>query len=208
MSTPCKCFIPSWPNKFYCQWIGSVFISGHRINIFPWFIMKSEISCNSALLVNQVVEFTVFSQLAFCCSFLTISTINTNHIPHFCAQSYSFGDKHLKTDTTKDQMSVIFLYWKQNLPKKKQKQKNRKKGSKTRSEAQEREDSVAVIFLCFPLLCTTRWKCLTSRFMEDVNTKQRLSFSFPEPPFRQLPKNFRIFWLAMSQTQIQIAPPS
>ena len=71
--------------------------------------MKSEISCNSALLVNQVVEFTVFSQLAFCCC-LTISTINTNYIRHFCAQSYSFGDKHLKTDTTKDQMSVIFLY--------------------------------------------------------------------------------------------------
>ena len=40
--------------------------------------MKSEISCKSALLVNSVVEFTVFSQLAFCCCFLTISTINTN----------------------------------------------------------------------------------------------------------------------------------
>ena len=69
-------------------------------------MIKSEISCKSALLVNSVVEFTVFSQLAFCCSFLTISTINTNYIRHFCAQSYSFGDKHLKTDTTKDQMSV------------------------------------------------------------------------------------------------------
>ena len=119
--------------------------------------MKSEISCNSALLVNQVVEITVFSQLAFCCSFLTISTINTNYIGHFGAQSYSFGDKHLKTDTTKDQMTVLYSFIESKIcRKKKQKQKNRKKGSKTRSEAKEREDSVAVIFLCFPLLCTTR----------------------------------------------------
>ena len=63
--------------------------------------MKSEISCKSALLVNSVVEFTVFSQLAFCCSFLTISTINTNYIRHFWHQRYSFGDKNLKRDTTK-----------------------------------------------------------------------------------------------------------
>ena len=140
MSTPCKCFIPSWPNKFYCQWIGSVFISGHRINIFPRFTMKSEISCKSALLVNSVVEFTVFSQLAFCCSFLTISTINTNYIRHFCAQSHSFGDKHLKTDTTKRPNECYITYiplLKVKFAKKKnrkQKQKAAKRGVRQRKE--------------------------------------------------------------------------
>ena len=49
-----------------------------------------------------MVEFTVFSQLAFCCSFLTISTINTNYI------RYSFGDKHLKRDTTKRPDGVVY----------------------------------------------------------------------------------------------------
>ena len=107
MSTPCKCFIPSWPTKFYCQWIGSVFISGHRINIFPWFIMKSEVSCKSALLVNQVVEFTVFSQLAsfFSCflfSFLKLSTSNTNYFRH---------------SRSKTRWAVLFLYCEENLQK-------------------------------------------------------------------------------------------
>ena len=40
------------------------------------------------------------------------------------------------------------------------------------------------ITLFFTFLCrhcaTTTWKCLISRFVEDVNTKQRLCFSFPE----------------------------
>ena len=64
--------------------------------------MKSEISCKAALLVNSVVEFTVFLHLAFCCSFLTIPTINTNYI------RYSFGDKHLKRDTTKRLDGVVY----------------------------------------------------------------------------------------------------
>ena len=38
--------------------------------------------------------------------------------------------------------------------------------------------------LCCTFLCrhctTTTWKYLTSRFVEDVSTRQRLSFSFPE----------------------------
>ena len=71
--------------------------------------MKSEISCKSALLVNSVVEFTVFSQLAFCCSFLTISTINTNYIRHFWHQRYSFGDKHLQRDTIKRPDGVVYI---------------------------------------------------------------------------------------------------
>ena len=65
--------------------------------------MKSEISCKAALFFNSVVEFTVFLQLAFCCSFLTISTINTNYI------RYRFGDKHLKRDTTKRPDGVVYI---------------------------------------------------------------------------------------------------
>ena len=34
-------------------------------------------------------------------------------------------------------------------------------------------------FLC-PRCTTTTWKCLISRFNEDVNRRQQLSFSFPE----------------------------
>lgn len=112
--------------------------------------MKSEMSCKSALLVNSAVEFTVFSQLAFCCSFLTISTINTNYVQYFCAQSYSFGDKRLKRYTSKRPNGCYIALLKVNL-----KQKT-KKGSKTRSETKGREDSVVVIFLCFPLLCTAK----------------------------------------------------
>ena len=29
----------------------------------------------------------------------------------------------------------------------------------------------------------TKRKCVTSGFVEDVNTKRRLSFSFPQPPY-------------------------
>ena len=118
--------------------------------------MKSEISCKSALLVNSVVEFTVFSQLAFCCSFLTVSTINKNYIRHFCAQSYSFGDKHFKRDTTKRTNGCYIPLLKVKVAKTKTKKNTETKGSKARSEAKTREDSVAVIFLCFPLLCTTK----------------------------------------------------
>ena len=100
--------------------------------------MKTEISCKSALLVNSVVEFTVFSQLAFCCSFLTISTINTNYIRHFCAQSYSFGHKHLKTDTTKRPnecyIPLLKVKFAKKKPKKEQKQKVAKRGVRQRKE--------------------------------------------------------------------------
>ena len=44
------------------------------------------------------------------------------------------------------------------------------------------------LFTCIMLFCTflsrrcttTTWKCLISRFVEDRNTRQHLSFSFPE----------------------------
>ena len=42
----------------------------------------------------------------------------------------------------------------------------------------------------------TELKCLTSRFVEDVNTKHRLSFSFPQPPysfFEEVQKPFPAF---------------
>ena len=38
---------------------------------------------------------------------------------------------------------------------------------------------------------TTTWKCLISRFVEEVNTRQRLSFSFPELWYRLLQFNSR-----------------
>ena len=40
---------------------------------------------------------------------------------------------------------------------------------------------------------TTTWKCLISRFVEDVNTRQRLSFSFPELRYSLLEFNCRHF---------------
>ena len=38
---------------------------------------------------------------------------------------------------------------------------------------------------------TTTWKCLNSRFVEDVNSRQRLSFSFPELWYSLLEFNSR-----------------
>ena len=40
---------------------------------------------------------------------------------------------------------------------------------------------------------TTTWNCLISRFVEDVNTRQRLSFSFPELRYSLLEFNCRHF---------------
>ena len=40
--------------------------------------------------------------------------------------------------------------------------------------------SITDFFVHFFIVTTTTWKCLFSRFVEDVNTRQRLSFSFPE----------------------------
>ena len=49
--------------------------------------------------------------------------------------------------------------------------------------------------LCCTFLCrhctTTTWKYLTSRFVEDVSTRQRLSFSFPELWYSPLEFNSR-----------------
>ena len=41
---------------------------------------------------------------------------------------------------------------------------------------------------------TTTWKCLISRFVEDLNTRQRLSLSFPEVRCSLLEFNSRKIW--------------
>ena len=41
---------------------------------------------------------------------------------------------------------------------------------------------------------TTKWKCLISRFVEDGNTRQRLSFSFPELWYSPLEFNSSKIW--------------
>ena len=41
---------------------------------------------------------------------------------------------------------------------------------------------------------TTTWKCLISRFVEDGNTRQQLSFSFPELWYSPLEFNSRKIW--------------
>ena len=43
--------------------------------------------------------------------------------------------------------------------------------------------SCITLFFCRHCTTTT-WKCLISRFVEDVNTRERLSCSFPELPYR------------------------
>ena len=60
-------------------------------------------------------------------------------------------------------------------------QRERQKGNRFRSAKQQ-------LCTCITLFCTflcrrcttTTWKCLISRFVEDGNTRQQLSFSFPE----------------------------
>ena len=55
------------------------------------------------------------------------------------------------------------------------------------------------LYSCITLFCTflcrhcmsTTWKYLTSRFVEDVNTRQRLAFSFPELWYSLLEFNSR-----------------
>ena len=54
-------------------------------------------------------------------------------------------------------------------------------------------------FLCRHCMATT-WKCLISCFVEDVNTRQQLSFSFPELWYSLLEfctcrKNANIWWI-------------
>ena len=62
-----------------------------------------------------------------------------------------------------------------------QRQQERQKSSRFRLAKQQ-------LCTCITLFCTilcrhcttTTWKCLISRFLEDVNTRQRISFSFSE----------------------------
>ena len=61
---------------------------------------------------------------------------------------------------------------------------------------------------CITLFCTflcrrctsTTWKCQISRFVEDGNTRQQLSFSFPErwySPLESTPKKVSSIWLGL-----------
>ena len=82
---------------------------------------------------------------------------------------------------------------------------NRELKQRRRRRQQEREKSNSFrlikqqlcprIMLFCTFLCrrctTTTWKCLISRFVEDVNTRQRLSFSFPELWYSLLEFNSR-----------------
>ena len=62
--------------------------------------------------------------------------------------------------------------------------------------------TITLIYTCITLFCTflsrrcttTTWKCLISRLVEDVNTRQRLSFSFPELWYNLLEFNSRKIW--------------
>ena len=67
-----------------------------------------------------------------------------------------------------------------------------KKAKRFRSAKQQL--STCITFFC-TFLCrcctTTMWNCLIARFVEDVNTRQRLSFSFPELWYSLLEFNSR-----------------
>ena len=62
--------------------------------------------------------------------------------------------------------------------------------------------TITLIYTYITLFCTflsrrcttTTWKCLISRLVEDVNTRQRLSFSFPELWYNLLEFNSRKIW--------------
>ena len=58
---------------------------------------------------------------------------------------------------------------------------NRKKSNTFRLAKQQLRTCITLfcIFLCCQCT-TTGWKCIITRFGEDVNTRRRLSFSFPE----------------------------
>ena len=59
-----------------------------------------------------------------------------------------------------------------------------------RRRQRERQKSNRFIRHC----TTTTWKCLISRFVEDGNTRQQLSFSFPELWYSPLEFNSRKIW--------------
>ena len=66
---------------------------------------------------------------------------------------------------------------------------NRKKSNRFRLAKQQ----LYTLFCTFlsRRCTTTTWKCLTWRFVEDRNTRQQLSFSFPELWYKSLQLNSR-----------------
>ena len=59
-------------------------------------------------------------------------------------------------------------------------QRERQKSNWLRLAKQQLCTCITLFFFLCRHSTTTTWKCLILRFSEDVNTRQRLSFSFPE----------------------------
>ena len=89
-------------------------------------------------------------------------------------------------------MPSLSLYIKELKQRRRRRQRERQKSNWFRLAKQQ-------LCTCITLFCTflcrrcttTTWKCLISRFVEDVKTRQRLSFSFPELWYSLLEFNSR-----------------
>ena len=67
--------------------------------------------------------------------------------------------------------------------------RRQREGQKSNKLRLAKQLCTCITFFC-TFLCrdftTTTWKCLISRFVENVNARQRLSFFFPELRYRSL----------------------
>ena len=74
-------------------------------------------------------------------------------------------------------------------------QRGRQKSYRVRLTKQQRCTCIMLFCTFLSRRCTaTTWKCLISRFVEDRNTRQHLSFSFPELWYRPLEFNSKKVW--------------
>ena len=69
-------------------------------------------------------------------------------------------------------------------------QQERQKSNRLRL-AKQQLCTCIMLFVYFFAVRTTTWKCLISLFVEDVNTREQLSFSFPELQYSLLEFNCR-----------------
>ena len=78
-------------------------------------------------------------------------------------------------------MPSLNLYIKELKQRRRRRQRERQKSNWFRSAKQQLCTCIMLFctFLCRPCTTTT-WNCLISRFSEDVNTRLRVSISFPE----------------------------
>ena len=89
-------------------------------------------------------------------------------------------------------VTVNFLLNRELKQRRRRQQRERQKSNRFRLAKQQ-------LCTCITLFCTflsrrcttTTWKCLISRFVEDGNTRQQLSFSFPELWYSPLEFNSR-----------------